>query len=135
MKENFVGYRFWKLYLTITRFLMSFRQRNTYHIGTMVYHIPTGRVMYVSQGFMYYDYKTGIKSCKLRSPKDGKIFNYVTKDDIQLMPGFKNWWYNATAWWGWYKQNWLEMDARAKADGQQLRSVYILGKDVATAKR
>ena len=128
-------YHFWKLYLTVTRFLMSFRQRNTYHIGIMVYHIPTGRIMEVSQGFTYYDYKTCIKSCVLRSPTDGKIFNHVAKDDIQLMPGFKNWWNNATAWWRWYKREWLNTDAQCKTDGQQLRSVYVLGKDAATAKR
>lgn len=128
-------YHFWKLYLTVTRFLMSFRQRNTYHLGSMVYHIPTGRIMYVSQGFIYYDHKTGIRSCKLRSPTDGIIFNNVTKDDIMLMSGFKNRLYNATAWWCWYKQCWLDIDAKAMARGEQPRSIYVLGKARATAKR
>lgn len=131
MKEAIL-YRFWFAYLSVTRFLMSFRQRNKIHLGTMVYHHETGRVMYVSQANRYR--RTGERLYSLTSPYD-RVIIVATRTQFEKMPGCKNWWYNATSWWHWYRQCWLKMDARAKANGKQFRSVHTLGKDRATAKR
>lgn len=125
-------YHLFKLYLTITRFMMSFRQRNRYHIGTRIYHTPTGRVMYITD---CNNYIRGVQYFKLRSNDDGKVFNKVSRLDIEKIPDVKNWWHDSTAWWRWYKACWLEMDAKSMARGEQPRSVYVLGKDRATAKR
>lgn len=128
-----IQYHFFKLYLTVTRFLMSFRQRNRIHIGTEVYHIPTGRRMYVSD-CNHIQWNTGERLYSLVSPIDRKHIDAV-KGEIERMPGFENWLYNATYWWGWYKQNWLDIDAKEMVKGKQPRSIYVVGKDRATAKR
>lgn len=121
-----------KLYLTITRFCMSFRQRNRIHIGSEIYHIPTGNVMFVNDCNMF---KDGVQYFSAVAPSKRLYLNKISRMDIEKMPGWKNWWYNSTAWWRWYKHNWLEMDMNAMSKRQPLRSIFVLGKERATARR
>lgn len=125
-----------RLYLTITRFCMSFRQRKKIHIGTKVYYTKHGNCisMVITDAGMIDG--SGIKYFSARTMHgDHLYFNKISRMDIEKIPGWENWWYNATAWWRWYKHCWLEMDINAMSDGQELRSIFVLGKNKATARR
>ena len=114
-------YRFCKLYLTITRFIISLTKVNDVHLGTRV--IYNKRRYYINSNNLY-----------LRGKCVFKLLNanyqfpiYARRDEFKKELDLKNVIHDATSWWKWYKRNWLELDAKAMARFHRISSTNVLG--------
>lgn len=121
-----------RLYLTVTRHLMSFRQRNAIQIGSEVYHLTTGRralVAVIKESYSSDETTKYVLYCK----NDRKRI-VAEENDVILISSLWNRLSNSLIWWDWYKDQWLEADVDSLSKGQGIQSVDILGKYKAHAE-
>lgn len=128
-------YELCKLYLTITRFFISFRQVGWYHIGT---HVRFRNVEYTIENLNRYDRFGRIYTLvRVRRPKTAVYIVPISARETEIIKvmTFENIWYDAVYWWKWYKLNWLSLDARAMSRDQTLSSIKVLGRDRALGRK
>lgn len=124
------------LYLGFTRFLISLSQVNQPHLRSQV--IYNGEKMYVSQIIRHIDNTTTYRLvAKLIPETDDEVYKivYVSKDEFERVLSIDDIKNDATWWWYWYRDSWLNIDCIAMANGEELCSVRILGKDAAHGKQ
>lgn len=122
LNKQSVKYLFCKLYLIITRLIISLTKTRDFHIGT--------RVLYSNREYVVESSNYVVKGervCKIKDPKY-KIKMYVRPCEIKKVADLDNLIHDAFAWWKWYEQSWLELDTRSMERYNQLRSVRIVGK-------
>lgn len=128
-------YELCKLYLTITRFIISFRQIGRHHLGT---HVLFRGIECVIVDLNSYDRFGQIFTLnRVRNPK---MIVYpmpikARETELTKVMTFNNIWHDATYWWKWYKQNWLSLDTRAMARNQTLSSIKVLGRNRALGRK
>lgn len=123
------------LYLGLTRSLISLSQVNQVHLGTQV--IYNGKKMYVvnrhvcAGGVVVWELAS-----KRRPDTDDEVYTKInaTEDEFDMILSLDNIKNDATWWWKWYRDSWLNIDYMAMARGEELCSVRIIGKEAAHGK-
>lgn len=128
-------YELCKLYLTITRFIISFRQIGQYHIGTRVWfrgdeYIISNANTRDRFGQLYALTRVNRPKLTVYTPP-----TYARETELAKVVTIKNIWHDATYWWGWYTRNWLSLDSRAMSRDQTLSSIKVLGRDRALGRK
>lgn len=131
MYKPTIKYYFCKLYLSITRFIISLTKFREVHLGT--------RVIYKHRHYCVSNcnsYLNGEQIFKL-SNEYFQFPIYAKRSEFRKEHDLDNLIHDVTAWWKWYEKNWLEMDARSMERFDQLSSIRCLGKAKArgTTKR
>lgn len=129
MYTQTIKYQLCKFYLTVTRFIISLTKTREVYLGT--------RVMYNKR-----EYSVSNCNSYIRGEQIFKLSNahfpfpvYAKRSEFYKSRDFDNLIHDATAWWNWYKHNWLELDARSMERFDQLSSIRALGKRKAKGKR
>ena len=120
-KPSKLKYKLCKLYLSITRFIISLSKVNDVHLGT--------RVIYNKRRYYVNDcnsYLRGVRVFKL-SNANYPFPIYARRDEFEKESDLENVIHDATSWWKWYKRNWLELDAEAMARFHRISSTSTLG--------
>ncbi len=122
-------YLFCKCYLAITRFIISVSKANDIHLGT--------RVIYMGR-------ECNVTGCNiiLKGERVYKILDmryqipiYAKRTEIKKVHDLDNFIHDATSWWKWYKNNWLELDAKSMVRYNQLSSIKIIGRKKKLGKK
>lgn len=122
-------YVFCKCYLAITRFIISISKVSDIHLGT--------RVTYRGK-----EYNIIGCSIVLKGEQCYKIFDakyqipiLVKQTEIKKVRDLNNFIYDATSWWKWYKNTWLELDTKSMVRYNQLSSIKVIGRKKKLGKK
>lgn len=117
-----------RAYLLVTRLFFSLGQRKRYWPGTLVWH---KKQKYVVKNASYHEHLL-LRSVR-RPVRDSR--RLVSTYEVRKVRSFSNKVHDALYWWGWYKRNWLDFDAKAMSKGRRLPSSKILGKSRVVGKK
>lgn len=128
---GFIARFFARIYLSVTRFILSFRQIKHCHLGT--------RVIYKEEVWTIYQFARRGNRHIYKISKGPRQFRHnqtttVTSFDVYKERSLYNLTHDALYWWNWYKHNWLKIDTYTLADKGHIASIKALGWDLAHGK-
>ena len=128
---DFVARFFARIYLSVTRFVLSFRQIKHCHLGT--------RVIYKEEVWTIYQFSRRGNRYIYKISRGPRQFRHnqtttVTSFDVYKERSVYNLIHDALYWWNWYKRNWLGIDIRSLTSKGHIKSIEILGWNLAHGK-
>lgn len=122
------------LYLVITRCFFSFLGINRIHRWTQVIFVKNKKrykTIYLSSAWRVRDKRKWY----IRSEDNWKAYHYaVPESNLTIAPTWYNLKHNSTAFWNYYKKNWLQKDIYSILHNGYILSIHCVGKDAARGK-